>query len=431
MEDANRKKRYAQVGLGHRSLMYTRALLERFSDTCQLVALCDTNQTRMNLRNGWIQQKTSPAPTYRAEDFDRMIQEQKPDWVIVTTIDRYHDLYIVRAMELGCDVITEKPMTTDAEKCQRILDTRKATGRRIKVTFNYRYSPVRSKTRELVQNGVIGEVRSVDFNWMLDTRHGADYFRRWHRNKANSGGLLVHKATHHFDMVNWTIGSRPEIVFAVGSRSYARPQQAEKLGLQGRAERCLDCPAAEKCPYRLDLKSKELLRALYLEAEHEDGYYRDRCVFSESIDIEDRVAVAVRYQNGVVLSYSLNSFLPYEGYRMIINGTNGRVESCVQETSYISGDGTVPGLMKRKESSLTVFPLFGASYPVEIPAAVGGHGGGDDPLLEAVFSDSPPSDPLNRAASEIDGAYSMLIGAAANRSIATGQAVRIDSLVRF
>ena len=110
-------------------------------------------------------------------------------------------------MELGCDVITEKPMTTDEVKAQAILDAVKRTGRKLRVTFNYRYAPHNTKIRELLANGVIGEVFSVHFEWLLNTQHGADYFRRWHRDKRNSGGLLVHKSAHHFDLVNF--GSTP------------------------------------------------------------------------------------------------------------------------------------------------------------------------------------------------------------------------------
>ena len=133
------------------------------------------------------------------------------------------------AMELGCDVISEKPLTIDAASCQRILDTQRKTGMRCRVAFNYRYSSPRTQVKELLASGVIGEVHSVDFHWLLDTRHGADYFRRWHRNKANSGGLLVHKATHHFDLVNWWLDSVPEHVFASGHRRYYTGEQADAL----------------------------------------------------------------------------------------------------------------------------------------------------------------------------------------------------------
>ena len=100
-------------------------------------------------------------------------------------MDRFHHEYIIRSLEAGCDVITEKPMTIDDVRCRAILEAEKRTGRRVIVTFNYRFAPYVTRVKELLREGVIGKVLSVDFEWILDTRHGADYFRRWHRRKEN------------------------------------------------------------------------------------------------------------------------------------------------------------------------------------------------------------------------------------------------------
>ena len=121
-------------------------------------------------------------------------------------------------------------MTIDAEKCQSVLDTRRSTGRRLRVAFNYRYSPVRTQVKELLMSGVIGDVLSVDFHWMLDTHHGADYFRRWHSQKKLSGGLMVHKATHHFDLVNWWLSAVPVSVRATGKRGVLHAGDGQATG---------------------------------------------------------------------------------------------------------------------------------------------------------------------------------------------------------
>ena len=202
--------------------MFVKAITTTYADVAELVAFCDLSQTRMN----WYNQQlaaidgSGPIPTYFAEQFDQMIAETKPDTVIVTTIDSTHHLYITRAMALGCDVITEKPMTTDLPKLQAIFEAIEQTKRTLRVTFNYRYAPAYTRFRQLVLEGAVGQPLAVDFSWMLDTSHGADYFRRWHREKENSGGLLVHKATHHFDLVNWWVNAYPTSVFAVGSLSF-------------------------------------------------------------------------------------------------------------------------------------------------------------------------------------------------------------------
>jgi predicted dehydrogenase len=409
--------------------MYTRAVTQTYAETAELVGVCDTNEGR----RAYAQERVrtwggGDVPGYAAQQFDRMIAEHEPDTVIVTTKDCYHHVYICRAMALGCDVITEKPMTTEAAACQRIVDTQARTGRRCTVTFNYRYSPPRTQVKALLMSGVIGDVISVDFHWMLDIRHGADYFRRWHRNKVNSGGLMVHKATHHFDLVNWWLSSVPTSVFARGQRRFYTPETAERYGLTERADRCRVCPETA-CRFRLDIEGNPGLRKLYLDNEQYDGYIRDRCVFSDLIDIEDSVQVIVAYASGARMSYSLNAFMPWEGYTITFNGTRGRLEHKTVESSYINADGSVPGQTLKRGTYTQIFPHFGPAYPVELWTGAGGHGGGDHPLLEDLFGDDSPPDPYMRAADQRAGAYSILTGVAANRSMASGGAVRIADLV--
>jgi len=356
-----------------------------------------------------------------------MIAETKPDTVIVTCQDSFHDTYICRAMELGCDVITEKPMTIDAERAQRILDTQKRTGRKVRVTFNYRYSPPRTQVKDLLMSGVIGDILSVDFQWMLDTYHGADYFRRWHRNKQNSGGLLVHKSTHHFDLVNWWLSAMPKEVVATGHRRFATPETAKRLGLSQAGPRCTGCADRQACPFYLDLAANEELNALYLLQESHDGYHRDQCIFSPDIDIEDSMQALVNYDNGVTLKYSLNTFCSWEGYTIQFNGTRGRLEHKCEETVYINGDGTVPGALKKEGTSIRIYPTRQPAYEVPIWTGEGGHGGGDDLMLRDLFL--PEGDKYLRAADHRSGAASILCGIAANRSIAGGGWVKIDDLI--
>ncbi len=388
--------------------MYCRSLVQDYADVASLVGLCDLNQPRMDLCNRYL---GTSIPTFK--DFREMLRRTEPDTVIVTSIDSTHHRYIVEALEFGCDVITEKPMTIDDEKCGAILAAERRTGRKVTVTFNYRYVPHHGLIRELIRDGAIGRVLSVDFHWYLDTVHGADYFRRWHRRMENSGGLLVHKACHHFDLVNWWIGSEPAEVFAWGERAFYGPTRTE------RGERCLTCDYKGTCEVYLDLTASDHLRELYLNAESEDGYYRDRCVFSEEIDIYDTMAAAVRYRSGTLMSYSLNAFMPYEGYQVAFNGDRGRLEVVAVERA----PGAGPSLQMR---------LVSHGRPVqaiETPAEAGEHGGGDRRLRDALFRDGPP-DPLNRLADSWAGAMALLTGVAANKSIATGQPVKIERLLK-
>ncbi|WP_054028427.1 Gfo/Idh/MocA family protein [Bacillus sp. FJAT-28004] len=426
------KKRYVLVGSGGRAEFFYGALATDFRETSELLAFCDINQTRMDYANRILVDKYNheAVKTYKSNEFDQMIELEKPDAVIVTSMDRTHHTYIIRALELGCDVVTEKPMTVDEKKCQQILDAVERTGRNVRVTFNYRYAPHHTKARELIANGTIGKVTSVHFEWLLNTQHGADYFRRWHRNKQNSGGLLVHKSTHHFDLVNFWIGSQPESVFAFGDLLFYGRENAEQRGETQFYERATGNPLAENDPFALHLDKNDHLKAMYLDAEHEDGYRRDQSVFGDGINIEDTMGVLVRYKNNAILTYSLNAYLPWEGYRIAFNGTKGRLEMNIVEQSYVNSGGEKSEEGALKEQTIKVFPMFAAPYGVEVEEGVGGHGGGDPVLLNDLFG-TPVEDPFQRAANHIDGARSILTGIAANRSIQTGLAVQIDDLVKF
>jgi predicted dehydrogenase len=368
----------------------------------------------------------APKP-YLAADFAKMVAELKPDALIVTPPDGFHAEYIVKGLDMGLDVITEKPMTMDAPKAQAILDAVKRNDRHIRVTFNYRYSPFRSQVKELLMSGAIGDVLSVDFHWLLNTVHGADYFRRWHSNKAISGGLMVHKATHHFDLVNWWLSDMPVSVTATGKREFYTPEMAQRFGLSGAHERCLTCPETAKCSFYFDLAQDPGLKALYLDNEQYDGYHRDQCVWRPGISIEDTMNVIVGYAGGATLSYSLNAFNAWEGYHIAFNGTKGRLEHSAVEQAVVAG---AAGNGSGERVTTRIIPMRGPAQEI-VPdmGQTGGHGGGDAVLLRDIFDPDSAGDPLIRKADERGGAASCLIGIAADRCFETGQPVSISDLV--
>ncbi len=407
-------RRYALVGCGGRGLgMFAAPLVQKYPSVARLVGLCDPNTGRMA---HYRQTLGCDIPSFT--DFDEMIRQTRPEAVLVATPDALHHRFIIRALEAGCDAITEKPMTTDAEKCREILAAEKRHGRRVIVTFNVRFNPYVARIRELLAQGAIGRILSVDLNYQLDRQHGADYFRRWHRRKENSGGLLVHKSTHHFDMVNWLLGEEPTQVFAMGSLQYYGPRRAE------RGTRCLGCPHAKSCEFYFDIRQPlavgEMLdnAGLYADVEHLDGYFRDRCVFSEEIDIEDTMNLVVRYTGGVQMSYSLNAHCIYEGWRLALNGTEGRLEAETWHSGPRSGTACREILIHRPR---------GPAETVSVPVDTSAHGGGDRRLQEMLFN-GPCPDPLGQMASSRAGALSCLIGAAANLSIRDGTPIAIKDL---
>jgi predicted dehydrogenase len=280
----------------------------------------------------------------------------------------------------------------------------------------------------------------VHFEWVLDTMHGADYFRRWHRDKARSAGLAVHKASHHFDLMNWWLADVPEWVFASGALRFYGDENARARGLGERPDRgTVDPPSTD--PFALDLRADPTLRSLYWEAEKYDGYLRDRDVFAPGITIEDNLSVMVGYTRGAVMTYSLNAHSPWEGYRVTVNGTEGRAElEVVERAAVLPGpDGrfvldassvadTGNGGPRHAGALLTVQRHWQAATAVPIPASGGGHGGGDALLLSDVFRGPSGADQLGRQADYHDGLASVAVGLAVNTSMVTGERVRIADL---
>lgn len=426
------KKKYVLVGTGGRAQFFYGAIAKEFCEIAELTGFCDINQTRMDYANKLLQEKYNhiPVRTYLSNEFDTMIEREKPDVVIVTSIDRTHHTYIIRAMELGCDVITEKPMTIDEEKCQAIIDTIKKTEKKLRVAFNYRYAPHATKIHDLIQDGFIGDVFSVHFEWLLNIKHGADYFRRWHRDRRNSGGLLVHKSTHHFDLVNYWLQETPQMVYALGGLRFYGRENAESRGVTQFYQRSYKNKIAKNDPFAIHLEQNSHLTELYLNAEHEDGYFRDQSAFGDGISIEDTMGVMVKYQNKAILTYSLNAYMPWEGFVVNFSGSKGRLEVKVVERSYVSNGDKMENEGALKNIQIVIHPMFGEPYEIDVQKNKGAHGGGDPILLKDIFDESFV-DLHNRASSHVDGAMSILTGIGANISMRTGLPVSINELVDF
>ena len=432
--------RYAIVGTGSRAQMYIDAITGPHADVAELVAWADTNPGRLGYYEAALPAGVAAPHRFTPDQLASVIASHQIDRVIITSPDATHADHAVAALHAGADVVVEKPLTTSVAGVRKIADAVDATGGTVTVTFNYRYSPRNTALRQLIVNGEIGDVTSVHFEWVLDTAHGADYFRRWHRDKATSGGLLIHKASHHFDLVNWWIDDVPTRVFASGGLRFYGRDAATKRGVGERPERGTT-DSALRDEFSLDLRADDQLRGLYLEQEGFDGYRRDQDVFDAGITIEDNLSLVVDYTRGASMSYSLNAHSPWEGYTVAVNGTRGRAELRVVERGAVLLDeqGRVvvdpsarPDLVIEEGSrptseTLTLQRHFEPAVEVPIPEGVGGHGGGDAVLLRDVFRGAS-DDPLGHAASWRDGVRSVVVGLAGNLSLETGAAVRVADL---
>ncbi|ULL17120.1 gfo/Idh/MocA family oxidoreductase [Paenibacillus sp. H1-7] len=421
-------KKYVICGVSTRANgMFIRSMLDTFKPYCEIVGLLDSDPGRFTncfrkfpVLNG--------LPVYAPDQFDRMIKETQPDVVIVAGADHTHADYIVMGLEHHLDVISEKPMVTTGADCKRVLDAQANSKGRLYVAFNYRYAPVHTRIKELILEGKLGTVTSIDLNWYLDTYHGASYYKRWNRKRLNSGGLSVHKSTHHMDLVNWWINQKPMEAFAYGGLNYFGPD-GELNPAKEDGRYCGTCRVKHECTYfmRWSTRSKELvpeddhLTQLDTKPGAYNGYRADACIFDSEIDIEDTYAAVVKYDKGAMLSYSVNFSLPYEGYRLAINGTRGRIET--KEVMSKRASYPIP------EQTIEYFPLFGGKETIHVVPRSGGHGGGDPLLLEDLFLGADPLRPYEIMAGAEAGAYSVLTGEAIWKSVQTGKPIRINDLL--
>lgn len=402
-------KKYVQVGCGQRGVLsYSIPLVQQFGDCGILCGVYDINYKRAELVSE-LCGKEIPVFT----DFDEMLETVKPDAVIVTPKDSEHDTYILKALYSGCDVISEKPLTTTFEKALAIQKAQEETKKDITVTFNLRFHPFFKRVKEIIASGVLGDILSIHYEWMLDTSHGADYFRRWHRERKNSGSLLVHKSTHHFDLANWYLDDDPVSVNAFGTRRFYGDNR------RPHGKNCRTCEYAKECPYYFDIEKAEHHRQFYTNCEDVDGYLRDGCIFSDEIDIEDSVSVSIRYAKGAVMSYSLTAHSPYEGMKMMLNGTDARME-----IRHFAENG-------KMIQDIKIYNRNGEIIHFEIPHKIEeGHGGADDQIRQRLFRNTDAPDPLGQAADLRAGLMSIGIGMAANLSMQENRQVQLSEFYK-
>lgn len=423
------KIKVALVGTGSRgSSLWGTTIKKEFSDTVEFAGLSDNNPGRLNFVKGLLDVN---CPVFT--NYDEMLNTIKADYIMVTTVDSTHDEIIVKALNKGFNVITEKPMTTDEIKCKRILEAEKRSGKKVIVTFNYRHGVHNMRLKEVLASNRVGDIVSVDFNWYLNTYHGADYFRRWHGITAKSGSLWLHKATHHFDLLNWWLNSEPVEVMAYGTLEFYGKNNSF------RGTKCRGCEHQSKCDYYYDITKNQRYMDLYVKNEHHDGYIRDGCVWRNEIDIFDKMSAQIKYANGVIVNYSLTTYSPYEGWQIAFNGKRGRIETW-EDIPYLQKINTdqakrhatemsnADAAIEGEANEIFVMDNFKKDFEIiTVPKILGGHGGGDSRMQRRIFTDTNDN-PHHVMAGTRDGAMSILIGIAARKSIKEKRPVKITEL---
>ena len=434
------RTRCAITGIGHRSRTWISEMVKTYSDCVEIIALCDPVPERCRDMKSLFGLHAAVYSSY-----DKMLDAEKPDMVIIVSPDNVHAEQIVKAFRAGCKVAVEKPLCLTPEEADSILTAEKESGQKLFMGFNYRHIPLCSKIRELILNGEIGRPVSMNLTWYLDYKgHGASYFRRWHRVMKNSGGLLITKAAHHFDLANWFFGDFPESVYAQCMQNFFG-----RTGGSMEAELCRDCRKGRTCEFYCDISDLEKRsNELNYEIGNVSGYDGDHCVFSNDADIYDTMALLVRYRKGGILSYTLDASVPFEGWNLAVNGTKGRLETGITDNKpypgwqekfqIIDAAGNTVGNKGAlvtswpSEYTIHVMPHTGTDRLYRIPNLAEGHGGGDYRIFNALFrQEGLDGDPIGVFAGALDGMASMMVGWGANQSAKTGLPVRLEQLEKW
>lgn len=395
--------------------MFIDPILTTYSRHAELAGLLDKDKGRIESFN---KSRSSQVHGFTPDQFDKMVEQVRPDVIIVACQDSLHDEYVIKALQHDLDVISEKPLTTDQDKCLAIAKAAAESKGKVTVTFNCRYMPATTKIKELIVSGRLGRIVSLDLNWYLDTRHGATYFQRWHRQREYSGGLTLHKSCHHLDMVKWWLDQRPDEAFAFSALNFYGPKGVHNplsASQTGDGRTCLSCDMRQRCPYYMQWHREEHRKGVTLDNLHEhvpaetlyDNYVPRKCLFDPQINIEDTYGAVIRYDGGTIVSYTLNCSMPYEGYRLGITGTEGRIDY----TEFHGAQG-LPFPYPDHAPPVEFTPLFGGRETIEIINRGGSHGGGDPLLLDELFAGPDPLAPVPRNATLRDGIDAVLTGVA-------------------
>ena len=394
---------------------FAEPLLREYASTHEIVGCFDINPERIRVMSEHLQCRI---PAF--SDFDRMVAETRPNLAIITTMDCTHVDYIEKALAHGLGFLCDKPLCTDASQCRRILAALAKFSPTMAVAgHNCRYVPAMMKMKELIDSGKIGRVHSVVLNMRLGREHGTSYFRRWNGRQRYSGGLLIHKASHQFDLIDWLIQSKPVKVAALGGQAVFGPRNSPFRG-----ERCGTCQHSAQCKFYMNISDHQNLRSrlAWAAAQRSQAFTTDLCVFGEDADSIDRATVGIEYANGVCATFDLNAFPGVAGEDLRVEGSLGTLEHRIrygQGSDAQVQDGSAP---TTTDTLQYVSPAI-VVQDIPVPVVEGGHGGADPVMLAELFGLRPPS--IARATLD-EAIQAVLIGDAANRSIRDGRTVDVQ-----
>lgn len=367
-----KKLTFAILGMGNRGTAYASNIL-KYPEQAQIVAMADNRRIRLDAANKYV---------HLAEDFlfdgaeSILSQPKLADMMIIATQDAQHKDHAIRAMELGYDLLLEKPISNKLEEIAQINAVAQKLGRKVFVCHVLRYTQFYKQIKKLLDQGVVGKIETVDASEHVGYYHIAHSYVRgnWHK-EADSSPMILAKCSHDMDILLWLIGKDCQKVNSFGSLDYFT---AENMP-QGAAERCKDCQL--DCPYNAQKfyisripgwpanvlnpePTEENIRKVLDETDY------GKCVFRMDNDVVDHQTCNFLFEGGVTATFQMTGFNNKQTRHIRIMGTEGEIWGCMAEKKvYWQRYG-----QERQEIDLTT-----------LSTNFSGHGGGDQGLIHDVI----------------------------------------------
>jgi len=313
-------------------------------------------------------------------DYQELLARDDVDAVAVCSPDFCHEEHALAALKAGKHLFLEKPMAITTEGCDRILEAHRASGKRFMIGFNMRYMSIFRVMKEVIDSGIIGEVKAV---WVRHfVGYGGDfYYHDWHAIRKNTTSLLLQKGSHDLDMIHWLTGCYTKRAAAFGSLDFFGGNRPNDLT-------CDVCPEVRTCT----------------EAQPESP--RRQCAFRQEVDVEDNQVMIMELEGGIKASYLQCHFTPDYHRNYVLIGTEGRVENSEPEMR----------VWVKTRRSNSYRELADRTY--DIKPSAGGHGGAD-PVICQDFLDMV-IDGKEPVATPLAGRMSVAAGCAGAHSLRNG-----------
>ena len=367
------------IGAGNRGMSYT-DIMEKQKEKFQVVGVAEPVEDRRS----YIQHKHNISEAFCFDTWETILQQPKfADIAVISTMDRDHTAPALKALELGYDLLLEKPAASTPEECVQIMNQAKKYGRKVMVCHVMRYNPFYNRLKKTINSGVIGDVVSIVHNEDVGAIHQSHSFVRgnW-GNSQKSSFMLLQKSCHDMDFIQWLLDKECKKIQSVGSLRYFKRENAP----QGSPEYCIEgCPNAEECMYNaVKLYARETASDWFkttsthmtnptmedLENAIRTTQY-GKCVFKCDNDVVDHQVVNMEFEDDTTVTFTMCAFSSM-GRTTKIMGTKGFV------------------IARMSGNVLDVYDLAGNKISEQEAEEVddtitGGHGGGDAGIVAALY----------------------------------------------